>query len=97
MNDLIVYALINEWLKELRHCPYTGLVSLIGNPQTKQVAGPDEKNYQLEAEVFWDGEKGGDLRVIVSGHDGGWRAFKPLTSDFIMAPDGWLVADPVTN
>jgi hypothetical protein len=39
---------------------------------------------------FWDGKKGADLRVMVAADDGGWRAFKPLTDDFVMRPDGTL-------
>ena len=93
MDEQIVYALIDGWLRELRKRPYDDLVSFMGHPQTKEVTGGDGKNYQLEAEVFWDGKKGGDIRVIVAGDDGGWRAFKPLTSDFIMAPDGSFVGE----
>ena len=93
MDEQIVYALIDGWLEELKKRPYDDLVSFMGHPQTKEVTGGDGKNYQLEAEVFWDGKKGGDIRVIVAGDDGGWRAFKPLTSDFIMAPDGSFVGE----
>jgi hypothetical protein len=93
VDEQIVYALIDGWLEELKKRPYDDLVSFMGHPQTKEVTGGDGKNYQLEAEVFWDGKKGGDIRVIVAGDDGGWRAFKPLTSDFIMAPDGSFVGE----
>jgi hypothetical protein len=93
MDEQIVYALIDELLKELRKYTHHDLVLLMGHPQTKEVAGADGKKYQLEAEVFWDGKKGGDIRVIVMGADGGWRAFKPLTSDFVMAPDGSFVGE----
>ena len=59
MDEQIVYALIDGWLKELKKRPYDDLVSFMGHPQTKEVTGGDGKNYQLEAEVFWDGKKGG--------------------------------------
>jgi hypothetical protein len=93
MDNQIVYGPIDEWLKELRQSSYNDLVSLMGHPQTKEVTGEDGKKYQLETQVFWDGKKGGDIRVMVSGDDGRWRAFKPLTSDFIMAPDGSFVGE----
>lgn len=32
-----------------------------------------------------------DLRVFLSIDDGGWRAFHPLTEDFIISPDGGFV------
>jgi hypothetical protein len=97
MDHQVAYALIDGWLKELRLRSYDDLVSLIGHPQTKQVRGKDGKEYQLEAEVFWDSKKGGDLRVMVTGDDGGWRAFKPLTDDFIMASDGSFVDEPFSG
>jgi hypothetical protein len=41
----------------------------------------------------WDDRTGGDLRVIGSIDDGGWRAFRPLSSDFIVRPDGTFVGE----
>ena len=79
--------------KELRHRSYEDLVSSIGHPDTRRVQGEDHKQYQLEAEVFWDSKKGGAVRVMVAADDGGLTAFKPLTSDFIMAPDGSFVGE----
>jgi hypothetical protein len=49
--------------------------------------------YQVEAEAFWDSTKEGDLRVIVKVDDVGWRAFVPLSEDFILAPDGSFVGE----
>jgi hypothetical protein len=64
---------------------------LIGKAETKELVGEDGKTYQLEIQVFWDSKKGADIRLIVAADDGGWRAYKPLTGDFIMRPDGSLV------
>jgi hypothetical protein len=48
----------------------------------------------VEVLALWDeGRPGGNLRVMVSIDDGGWRAFKPLTEDFIIAPDGSFVGE----
>ena len=49
--------------------------------------------YQLEIQAVWDGRKGGDLRVMGSIDDKGWRAFAPLISDFIVRPDGTFVGE----
>ena len=68
-------------------------MSLIGHPDTNSVVGEDGKTYQLETQVFWDSKKGGDIRVMVAADDGGFSAFKPLTYDFIMAPDGSFVGE----
>jgi len=32
-----------------------------------------------------------ETKELVAADDGGWRAFKPLTGDFAMRPDGSLV------
>ena len=56
-----------------------------------QVVGEDGNSYQLEVEAIWDIARDEDVRVIVSVDDGGWRAFKPLTQDFVMRPDGSFV------
>ena len=93
MNHEVAYSLIDDWIKELRQRTYFELVALIGHPQTKEAIGSDGKRYQLEAEVFWDDKKGGDIRIMVAADDGGWSAFKPLTHDFIMAPDGSFVGE----
>lgn len=97
MDHQAAYALIDDWLTELRRRSYDDLASLIGHPQTKLGHAEDGKEYQLEAEVFWDSKKGGDLRVMVACDDGGWRAFKPLTDDFIMAPDGSFIGEPFSG
>jgi hypothetical protein len=97
VDHQIAYALIDGRLKELRQRSYGDLVTLIGHPQTKQIRGEDGKEYQLEVQVFWDSKKGGRLRVMVAADDGGWRAFKPLTDDFIMAPDGSFVGEPFSG
>ncbi len=60
-------------------------------PETVEVRGPSGTTYQVETEALWDGGKDGALRVFVKVDDGRWRAFCPLTEDFILAPDGSFV------
>ena len=91
MNEQVAQAAINAELALLQTRSYADLTALIGNVETEEVVGDDGKNYQLEIQAFWDGKKGGELRVIVAADDGGWRAFKPLTDGFVMRPDGTLV------
>jgi len=91
MNEQAAYALINLELARLEKVSYADLARLIGKVETKEAVDEDGKKYQLEIQVFWDGKRGGDLRVIVAADDGGWRAFKPLADSFIMRPDSSLV------
>jgi len=45
-------------------------------------------------QAFWDSPRQpGNLRVIVAIDDGGWRAFRPLSADFIVASDGSFVGE----
>jgi len=91
MNEQVVYALIDAELRRLQALSYSELAALIEKIDTKVLVGEDGKTYQLEIQAFWDSKKGADVRLIVAADDGGWRAFKPLTGDFIMRPDGSLV------
>jgi hypothetical protein len=56
--------------------------------ETREVTGPSGAWYQLEIQAVWDDRPGGCVRVLASIDDGGWRAWVPLTNDFIIAPDG---------
>jgi hypothetical protein len=92
-NEQVAQALIDAELRQLRMLPYSELVALIGKPSVKEILGEDTKLYQLEIEVFWDSKRGGDVRVMVADDDRGWKAFHPLTDDFIMRPDGTFVGE----
>ncbi len=91
MNEQVAYALIDAELRRLQGRSYSDLSALIGKVGTKECVGKDGKTYYLEIQAFWDSKKGADVRLIVAADDGGWRAYKPLTGDFIMRPDGSLV------
>ncbi len=96
MNEQIAQDLVNDEIQRLRRLPYSELVCLIDEIDTMQVTGGDGKIYQLEIQAVWDGgkkAKGGDLRMIVSVDDGGWRALRPLLGNFIMRPDGTFVGE----
>jgi hypothetical protein len=62
-------------------------------PETVEVRGPSGTAYQVETEALWDGAGEGDLRVIVTVDDGGWRALMPLGESFILARDGSFVGE----
>jgi hypothetical protein len=61
---------------------------------TLVIKGESGAEYQVLIQVHWDGKRGGDIRVIGLIDDGGWRAFVPLSADFITGPNdivdaGW--------
>lgn len=81
-------------LAELRQVTYSELVErLLGKQETFERLGGSGTRYQVEIQAFWDDEKRGHLRVCAGVDDGGWRAFAPLGSDFIRAPDGSFIGE----
>jgi hypothetical protein len=85
--------LLWDKLAEYRILPYPEFVARIGGDDHVTVFGASGAEYQLEVQVFWDHNPGGNVRVIGSIDDGGLRAFFPLTNSFIMAPDGTFVGE----
>jgi hypothetical protein len=93
MNEQEGKDLLYEHLKEYRGLPYGALVALLDQPQVAEVTGPSGTKYQLEVQVFWDGPRHGNVRVLGSIDDGGLRASVPLTDSFIMAPNGVFIGE----
>jgi len=88
---------LRRHLESYRRQSYTRLAALIGKPQTCELTAPSGTSYQIEVEASWDDNPNGDIHVIGSVDDGGWRAFVPLSEDFIMAPDGSLVGKSLSS
>ena len=87
-------SVLERQLERYRGLAYAELLGLLGEAVSLEVVGPGGTTYQVEIEAVWDGEPGGDLRVIGSIEDGGWwRAISPLTRDFIISPDGSFVGE----
>ena len=81
-------------LARYRERSYEELLSLIDRPETFERSAPSGTNYQIEMQVFFDDPKvKSNLRVLGAVDDGGWRAFAPLSDDFIMSPDGSFVGE----
>jgi hypothetical protein len=85
--------ILERELKRYRERHYLDLVALIDEPERKEITSETGRWYQLEFLAVWDHEPNGDLGVIGSIDDGGWRAFVPLTIDFIKRPDGSFVGE----
>lgn len=86
-------GLLREHLDRYRARSHHELQSLIAAPEVVELVGPSGTRFCIEIVTVWDSKVGGDIRVIGSIDDGGWRAFVPLTDDFIIRPDGTLVSD----
>jgi hypothetical protein len=93
MDNREATALLRDHLAAYRRRSYHDLVALLDMPQVAELRGPSGATYQLEVMVHWDDRPGGALRVLGSVDNGGWRALKPLTDDFILAPNGTFVGE----
>lgn len=93
MDNTEATALLRIHLDAYRRWTYEELVTLLGKPQVVELRGASGATYQAEVQVHWDDRPGGAVRVLGSVDDGGWRAFKPLCDDFIVAPDGTFVGE----
>jgi hypothetical protein len=93
MDKAEAAALLKDHLAAYRLRSYGELLKLLGKPQVAELRGASGVTYQLEVEVHWDGRPGGAVHVLGSIDDGGWRAFRPLSDDFILAPDGRFIGE----
>lgn len=73
--------------------PYEELKAMVDQVQAYDVASPDGLAYQIEVQVRWDDKPDGNIRVTGAIDDGGWRAFLPITGDFIVTPDGTFLGE----
>jgi len=87
-------VLLHDFTARLRHRSYDRLVArYLNQSEHHSIGGPSGTEYQLEVQAWWDDGQPGNMRVIVAIDDGGWSAFKPMSIDFIMAPDGSFVGE----
>ena len=93
MDNAEAVAVLRSHLQAYRQRSYADLVALLGKPQVAELRGLSGATYQLEVVVQWDDRPGAVLRVLGSVDDGGRRVLKPLTDDFILAPDGTFIGE----
>jgi len=92
MNNTEAITVLERHLESYRRKTYSDLSSLVNiGPDTAEVIGPTGVKYQIEITGLWDDEANGVIRVLGSIDDGGIRAYVPLCSDFLMAPNGTFV------
>jgi hypothetical protein len=93
MDKKEAQQLLKARVNQLRAISYHDLLGLLDKETVIEMEGVSGRHYSIETSVFWDGAKDRDLRVIVAIDDEGWRAYAPMTDDFIMAPDGSFVGE----
>ena len=87
-------SILNEIVNDYRAMNRASLMEFLRSPLVFQKVGPSGVEYQIEVQAFWDDPRKTDdnLRVMVSIDDGRFpHAFLPMTTDFIIKPDGSLL------
>jgi hypothetical protein len=88
MNKDEATEIVRQELTKYRTRPYVELSLLVGTRlPTRVIKGASGTEYQVAIQIRWDGKADGDIRVIGSIDDAGWRAFVPLSEDFITSSD----------
>jgi hypothetical protein len=88
--------ILDRQTKVHREKTFQQLAALVGSEEIYTLTGPSGVEYQIEVQAFWDSPKKPreNLRVILSIDDGGFlSSLKPMSSDFIMAPDGSFIGE----
>lgn len=91
MDTVAAGKVLNAWLAKLRAVPYKELAARVDSVTNDEVARDSERSWQVEVQVQWDDEPGGNIRVTASIDDGGLRAFVPMTDGFVKTPSGDIV------
>ena len=61
---------------------------VVRNTHYEEVVCESGSVYQIRINVYWDDKRRQHLRVVGAIDDGGWRAFVPHTSSFIVDSKG---------
>ena len=95
MNTGEAKSILLDCLKNYREKPYSELaVSVRENRvETKEIIAPSGTQYYIEIVFVWDDKPDRNVRVIGSIDDGGFRAFSPVSDDFIVSPEGCFVGE----
>ncbi len=85
--------IIEDKLSEMRKLHYSELVEKIGEQETFEGKTQTGEPYQIEVDFFFDNEKEKTLRVTAMISYSFITNFSPVTSDFIIAPNGKFIGE----
>jgi hypothetical protein len=86
MNHVEAKWLLLRTLVEYRRCSYSQLRTMIGESKQLETRGASGTRYQVNIDIVWDAKPAGDVRILASIDDGGWRAFCPLSFSDLVSP-----------
>jgi hypothetical protein len=87
MDKQEALTLLKNFLDQLVSADYAALSARVGENDALEVTGPSGRQYQIEYDILWDSKPpDGNICIIASVDDGGWRAFVPLTDSRLVSP-----------
>jgi hypothetical protein len=93
MNKVEALSVLHGQFRPWRERSWAQLRERVGQSDRFEETAASGTHYEGEVQVFWDDKPDGAIRVMASIDDGGWRAFVPLTGDFVLAPDGTFIIE----
>ena len=86
-------AIAEKDLEFYRAMSYEEIARKIGNAASFERVSEKGEKYQIEFDFFYDGFEETDIRVVGMVSYSLWTDFSPVSSDFIIAPDGTFVGE----
>lgn len=89
-------SILEKEISQLRKKPYSRFRDWVErkNYGTKRLKAKSGMEYQISYQAFYDDKKAKTIRVMVNIDDGtGISSFIPMSSDFIIAPNGTFVGE----
>ncbi len=94
MDKAAYLELLAPIVAEYRNRSHRDWIPLVsGEPIVSEIMAPDGTRCSVEISALWDEAPGGNIRVLFSIDDGGWRAWSPVSDCFIIAPDNNFVGE----
>lgn len=87
MDEKDAKSELNKIIEKYRIKDYNFWKSMVDKKEVITFDFINEKGnwYQVEIHAFYDGERGGPIRIMFEIDDGkGWKAFTPLSDSFII-------------
>ena len=94
MNHRRAKKLLNQRLESFRKMGYERLKQLAEKESKRGEILDDPILYYYQIQVFWDGKRGGNIRVMGNIGDGSFMcAISPLVEGFIITKDGEFIGE----
>ncbi len=93
MDKQEAFEIAEKGLESYRSLDYADLVSKIDNPESFERVSKRAEAYQVEFECYFDDRENRNVRVSAAVSYSGWTDFFPVSSGFIMAPDGSFIGE----